>query len=130
VVRIASLFRKKQTQGILPPPGGGVRMTYGEWPVGKINYELLSEPEEKKLLLRLADYDAKLHQAWQDYNPAILARYTFELAKDFNDFYAKHQVLETSQKDLSLARLVLSLAVQQVLVSALEVLGIKTVEEM
>lgn len=96
----------------------------------KFDFSLVKEEEEKKILLLIADYDNVIKKALADYNPSVIARYCFELAQAFNDFYNRHSVLGGENKDLQLIRLALSKAVKDVLTSALSILTIDTVEEM
>ncbi len=94
------------------------------------HFELLHEPEEKNLVLIMGEYGDVLKKALENYNPSTVARYCFDLAQAFNDFYNKHSVLEAGSKDLVQARLSLVAAVKQVLTNALGILTISSVEEM
>ncbi len=94
------------------------------------NYSLLSQPEEKKLAISLGEYGAVIKKALDNYNPSTVARYAFDLAQSFNDFYNKHSVLNSETMELAGARLALANAVKQVLTNALNVLTIPIVEEM
>ncbi|MBT4120919.1 MAG: arginine--tRNA ligase [Candidatus Magasanikbacteria bacterium] len=96
----------------------------------KINTALLKEAEEKKLLMLLGEYGEVVEKALENYNPSTVARYCFELAQAFNDFYNKHSILNVEDKDLVSIRLALSGAVGQVITDSLGLLTIETVEEM
>ena len=96
----------------------------------KIDYSLLDKPEEKKLILQIANYGKMIEKAWGNYNPSVMIRYCFELAQSFNDFYNKQQIIDEENIELTLTRLALARAVHDVLVDALNILSIKTVEEM
>lgn len=96
----------------------------------KCDYQLLSNPEEKQLLLSLAKYGEVVQDALQNYNPSAITRYCFDLAQQFNDFYNKHSIVNAENKDLAGARLDLSAAVKTVLTNALNLLSIDTLEEM
>ncbi len=113
VARINSILKKARFKGIL-----------------KEGYELLSAPEEKRLVLMLANFRQVVNEALEQYNPSTVARYCFDLAQQFNDFYNKHSVLKADNKNLIKARLALSASVKQVLENALSLLIIETVEEM
>lgn len=95
-----------------------------------IDYEFLQQKEEKKLLFLLGGYEAVVHKAWSDYNPSVVAKYCFDLAQAFNDFYAKHNVLQAEVAGVKQVRLALCQAVKQVLTNALKILTIETVDEM
>ncbi len=95
-----------------------------------INFEFITTPEEKKLVLLLSDYSDVLQKALEYYNPSTIARYCFDLAQAFNDFYNKQSIVNAETTELVTARLALSNAVKQVLTNALGVLTIAPVEEM
>ena len=78
----------------------------------------------------MSEYSDVVKKAYENYNPAIITRYCFELAKAFNDFYNKHSILSAENNDLIEARLILIGLVKQVLEDALELLTIDTVEKM
>ena len=96
----------------------------------KSEIDLLNKPEEKQLLLLLAKYEEMIAEALAQYNPSVITRYCFDLAQQFNDFYNKYSVLSAENKDLIGARLQLSNAVKIVLINALALLTIDTLEEM
>ncbi len=96
----------------------------------KGDYKLLDKPEEKQLLLFLSRYEEVVSEALREYNPSTITRYCFDLAQKFNDFYAKHSVLNAENKDLAGVRLELSGAIKNVLENSLRLLTIDTLEEM
>ncbi|MBU2542797.1 arginine--tRNA ligase, partial [Patescibacteria group bacterium] len=114
VARINSLLRK-------------AHITYH---ISHINCDLIKEIEEKKLLLLLGEYGEVVKKAQENYNPSTIARYCFDLAQAFNDFYNKHSILNTEDEEIKKARLALSEAVRKVLVDALGLLTIEMVDEM
>lgn len=113
VARINSLIRKSQVESLKL----------------KVDYELFQEKEEKKMLLLLAEYPQIVKKALENYNPSVITKYCFDLSQAFNEFYNQHQILGESA-DLMMARLVLSETVKEVLINALSILSIKTIEEM
>ncbi len=54
---------------------------------------IFGEPE-KELVKLLYDYETILINAAETLNPALIANYTFELAKEFNRFYQEIPVLK------------------------------------
>jgi arginyl-tRNA synthetase len=95
-----------------------------------IDYSLLKENEEKQLILLLGDYGEVLKKAFINYNPSVLTKYSFDVAQSFSNFYAKHSVLNSSDKNLVSARLVLCQTTKQVLQNCLSVLSIDSVDIM
>ncbi len=114
VARINSIFRKAQSETSS---------------LENSNLDLLSAPTEKRLALMLSSFPDILEKAFLAYNPSVVAKYCFDLAQAFNDWYAQCPILG-SEKALSKARLTLAGAVRTVLVTALDVLTIETVAEM
>ena len=89
----------------------------------------LQDPKEHVLIMRLAKYPEAVARAGERYDPSEIAKYLFELAQEFNDYYHSVPVLKAEEK-VMLARLALLLAVMQVIKNGLNLLGIETVEEM
>lgn len=96
----------------------------------KIDLSLLIEPEEKRLAIKIADLDDVAVKSMATYNPSVIAKYAFDTAKLYNDFYNKHTVLKANNKELINARIFLSSIVKDTLTKALELLSIETVKEM
>ncbi len=95
-----------------------------------VDFSLLTTPEEKELAKFMGEYGAMVKKGLENYNPSVVARYAFDLAKLFNDFYNKSSILNAESKPLMEARLALAAATRLVLINALNLLSIETVEEM
>lgn len=93
-------------------------------------FNLLVTSDEKALALQIGDVEDVLKKALENYNPSVVARFAFELAQSFNNFYNKQKVVDPDNKDVSGARLSLALAAQQTLQNLLSVLTIGWVDEM
>lgn len=111
VARMNSILRKSEVRDLKSETAG------------------LGEPEEKKLLLLLAQYSGIIEKALIDYNPSTVTRYCFDVAQAFNEFYNTHRVLD-AEENIRCARLSLIQATRTVLTDALRLLTIDTVEEM
>ena len=96
----------------------------------KIDFNLLNSPEEKHLILMLGEYGEALKKSFANYNPSVLVKYSFDVAQAFSNFYAKHTVLNSEDKNLITARLTLCAATKQVLQNSLNILSIDNVNEM
>jgi arginyl-tRNA synthetase len=86
--------------------------------------------KEKALISKLNDYEKVLEQAGENYNPALIANYSYELAKEYSQFYASHYILNEGNEDLKKFRLNLSNQVGRFLEKALNLLGIEVPERM
>lgn len=94
-----------------------------------VDYSLLVEATEHAILMKLARFAEVINKAGREYDPSEIAKYLFELAQLFNEFYQSVPILK-SEENIRLARLALIVAVSQVLAGGLNLLGIKTMDEM
>lgn len=102
----------------------------GDLDIMHLKLDLLQTPQEKALLMHVATYQDVIVKATQEYNPAGITRFCFELAQKYNDFYHHCQVINEDNQDMTQIRLLLSRVVRDVLQDALAVLTINTVDRM
>ncbi|MCD6372398.1 MAG: arginine--tRNA ligase, partial [Thermococcus sp.] len=81
------------------------------------------------LIKFLAKFSEVIESAGRDIKPHLVPAYLNELASLFNKFYMDHPVLK-AEEGIREERLLLVLAVKQVLRNGLEVLGIRAIEKM
>lgn len=86
--------------------------------------------KEKSLVQNLASYPAVLQQAGEQFSPALIANYLYELAKDFNGFYQDTNVLKEENALLKTFRLALVQQTGFTLKKGLDLLGITAPEKM
>ncbi|WP_297549725.1 arginine--tRNA ligase [Thermococcus sp.] len=84
---------------------------------------------EKELIKLLSKFPNVMESAGRDIKPHLIPAYLNELASLFNRFYMDHPVLK-AEEGIREERLLLVLAVKQVLRNGLEVLGIEAPEKM
>ena len=89
----------------------------------------LSEKEEG-LIQMLADFTGVVKQAGEDYSPSVMANYTYDLVKEYNQFYHDFSILREENEHLKLFRLALSANVGRIVKSAMGLLGIEVPERM
>jgi arginyl-tRNA synthetase len=89
----------------------------------------LSEKEEN-LIQMLATFPAIVKQAGDEYSPSAIANYTYDLVKEFNQFYHDFSILHEEQSDVRIFRLVLASNVAKVVKLAMGLLGIEVPERM
>ena len=89
-------------------------------------------PGEKEIALiqRLNDFLATVLDAGRGYSPAVIANYTFELAKEFNQFYHDCSILKEEDATLRAFRLKLAHTVGTVIKRAVGLLGMEVPERM
>ena len=90
------------------------------------------EPGEREVTViqRLADFPAVVAEAGRTYSPALIANYTYELVKEYNQFYHDCKILAEEDVARRAMRLQLSLATAKVIATATDLLGIKVPERM
>jgi arginyl-tRNA synthetase len=111
-VRIKSLLRKAEAQGVLSGP------------------ILIAEPAERELALTLDAFDAAVSDAYERRAPHAVAEHAYRLAQSFSKFYAACPVLAADDPATVASRLALSKAALDQLETALRLLGIETPERM
>ncbi|WPQ68670.1 arginine--tRNA ligase [Weissella paramesenteroides] len=81
--------------------------------------------ETEKLV---ASFNDIVRRAWRDREPSVIAKYSLNLARAFNKYYANSKILV--EDDQLNARLALVTAVSYVLTESLRLLGVKAPKEM
>ncbi len=91
------------------------------------NEERLGDiPNVEKILLR---FTQAIEQATKNYTPHHLANYLYQLASEFNSFYAKTKILDDKNKDY-FNNIALTKAVNITMRNGLELLGIEMIDKM
>ena len=93
------------------------------------NFEMLHSPQEENLVMLLLNFPSVVAEAGESYKPHIIARYLLDLSQSFNEFYHKCPIIQADEETKK-ARMMLIIAVKQVLENGLELLGIKAPEAM
>ncbi|PLX14321.1 MAG: arginine--tRNA ligase [Marinilabiliales bacterium] len=101
----------------------------------KINYNLnfdnhQLEDKEKSLIKLLSDYPIIIQHAAENYSPAVIANYAYELAKEYNQFYHALPMLKEENETKRSLRLAISEFTANTIKSAFELLGIDVPERM
>ena len=90
----------------------------------------LKNEKEIQLIQKMNDFTATVQEAGNNYNPAVIANYTYELTKDFNQFYHDYSILNAENESEKITRLVLAGNVAKVIKNAMDLLGIEVPERM
>jgi len=90
------------------------------------------EPNEKEtsLIQRLNDFQNTVLDAGRNYSPAIIANYTYDLCKEFNQFYHDCSILKEEDATVRAFRLKLSATVGTIVKNAVSLLGMEVPERM
>jgi len=86
--------------------------------------------KEKSLLRLLSSYPEVVRQAGEEYSPAVVANFGYDLAKEFNQFYQELPILKEEDSSVREFRLALTSLTGQVIASAMYLLGISVPEKM
>tara|TARA_R110002020_G_scaffold96404_3_gene230867 strand:- start:5341 stop:7125 length:1785 start_codon:yes stop_codon:yes gene_type:complete len=114
--RIQSILRKAAAVGI-----SAVEISFDE---------LEMHPKEKELIKIIQQFPETIQLAAENYSPALIANYTYDLVKEFNSFYQNVPILATDNEVEKAFRVKLSKAVGEVIKSAFSLLGIDVPERM
>lgn len=114
--RIKSVLRKAAEHGIIT-----------EVPVTE---NLPLSDKESNLVQLLSAFPTIVREAGQEFSPAVIANYVYELVKEYNQFYHDFSILREENPELKYFRLVLSAAVADVIRKGMDLLGIDVPERM
>ena len=92
--------------------------------------DLTPNEKETALIQKLADFPGVVKEAGDNYSPAVIANYCYDLSKEFNQFYHDYPVLKEENRDIREFRLLLSEATGKILKKAAGLLGIEMPERM
>lgn len=114
--RIQSVMRKATESGIVIPE--------------KLATGIQLSNKEEDLIQLMADFATVVRQAGTDYNPSVIANYTYDLVKEYNQFYHDYSILREENEQVKIFRLALSVNVGKIIKEAMGLLGIEVPERM
>ncbi len=114
--RIRSVLRKAEADGI------GLPATLPE--------DTTLNEKEIALVQKMDDYKTAVKDAGDNYNPAGIANYCYELTKEFNQFYHDYSILNADTPKEKVTRLVLAKNVAKTIKNGMSLLGIEVPERM
>jgi arginyl-tRNA synthetase len=114
--RIQSVLRKAKERSL-------------EWGV-KDKQEVDLNLKEKELVKLIRDFATIVQEAGRNFSPALIANYTFELVKEYNQFYHDFSILREENQAKRNFRLCLSEMAGRVIESGMNLLGIEVPERM
>jgi len=114
--RIKSVLRKASEQGL---------------ELGAIhNTQLEISEKESYLVQSLTEFPAVVKQAGEEFSPALIANYIYDLVKEYNQFYHDFTILKEENGELKQFRLILSESIASVIKTGMGLLGIDVPERM
>ena len=88
------------------------------------------EESESSLIFLLGDFNKKIKMAGDEYSPAIIAQYLFDLAKEYNRFYADLPIFHENNSSILAFRVALSALTAETIKKGMSLLGIDVPERM
>ena len=114
--RIKSVLRKADEQGI-------------QYDL-KLSETLAISEKEANLIQMMGSFPQTIQLAGNEFSPAIIANYIYELVKEYNQFYHEFSILKEENEELRLFRLQLSALAARVIRTGMSLLGIDVPERM
>ncbi len=112
--RIRSVLRRSEAEGFKP-----------------VDYSaVVPNDKESDLIQTLSDFPATVAEAGRAFSPALIANYTYELVKKYNQFYHDYSILKEEDHAVRSLRLALSDATARTVRTAMGLLGINVPERM
>jgi arginyl-tRNA synthetase len=87
-------------------------------------------PKETDLIKRIYFFPEVVSDAGHDLNPAVIANYCYELAKEFNQFYHDYSIVNAESEGSRRFRLLLSEVVVRTIATGMQLLGIEMPKRM
>lgn len=113
--RICSVLRKAASAGEMP---------------GVADVHVVLSDKEQNLIQLLAKLPDVVKEAGATYSPALLANYSYDLAKEFNQFYHDFSILKEEDAILKNFRLLLAKECAEAIKNAMCMLGIEMPDRM
>ncbi len=114
--RIKSVLRKAEDQGIDHTALKNANIDISE--------------KEKYLIQLTAEFPVIVKQAGEEFSPALIANYIYDLVKEYNQFYHDFSILREENEELKNFRLVISETIANVIKTGMGLLGIEVPERM
>ncbi len=86
--------------------------------------------KEQEIIKQLTAFPSIIIEGAENYSPAVIANYTYDLVKDFNTYYQSISILTAESNELINFRLGLSLKVGEVIETAMRLLGVGVPDRM
>lgn len=90
----------------------------------------LIDEKEKVIIKCFIDLKDVLEMASKTYNPSLIAKYTYDLVKEFNSFYQSIPILTTTSEELKSFRVELCFSVSKIIAFTFSLLGIQMPKRM
>ena len=113
--RIRSIMRKAEEQGLQ---------------VETVASDATLNDKEVELIQKMNEFGMAVTDAGENYNPAGIANYCYDLTKLFNQFYHDYSILNADTETEKITRLIIAKNVAKTIKNGMELLGIEVPERM
>jgi len=115
--RISAIRRKAEQQGI----------DYHSFDISKLDniHETV-----RPLIFLLNGYAQLLEEAAENYTPALIAQFAYDMAKEFNRFYTEEPILKEEDENYKKFKIAFSVMVARAIKNSMALLGIKVPDRM
>jgi arginyl-tRNA synthetase len=87
-------------------------------------------PKEQELIKLLSEFPEIVTEAGENYSPAVISNYIYDLAKEYNQFYHAHPVVKEENDKIRNLRVQISNQIAGTIKKGAELLGIEVPERM
>lgn len=98
--------------------------------IKSISTNIFLNEKEKNIIQLLSDFPTIVQEAADNFDPSIIANYTFCIAKEYNQFYHNYSILKEENEDIQKFRLILSYNTSKIIKMSFKLLGISVPERM
>ncbi len=86
--------------------------------------------KEQEIVKAIAEFPAVIQEAAANYSPALVVNYTYDLVKEYNNYYQSTSILTAKSDEQIHFRLALSLKLGEIIKTGMSLLGIRLPERM
>ena len=86
--------------------------------------------KEKEIIKHLTEFPSIIKIAGENYSPAGIINYVYELVKSYNSYYQSVSIIKISEKEIKNFRMNLSLMVARTIKNSMNLIGIELPEKM
>jgi arginyl-tRNA synthetase len=88
------------------------------------------EDAERELIVILNEFEKKIQLSGEEYSPSVITQYMFDVAKEYNRFYAELPIFNEKDKKIQSFRIALSSLTAKTIRRGMQLLGIKVPDRM
>jgi arginyl-tRNA synthetase len=119
--RIQSVLRKAEETGLC--------LSGPQFPA-TIDPDVPINEKEENLIQLMSEFPTIVQEAGDNFSPAIIANYVYDLVKEYNQFYHDYSILKEENGKIKKFRLVLSQNIGKIIKTAFTLLGINVPKRM